>query len=255
MAEPIIECTDAVIEQGGRALMGPLSLTIWRGDFLGIVGPNGAGKSTLLQMLSGIRKPTGGTISFHGTRPDRFGVLFQHHQYSPDLPFTVEDVVYFGRLPHQRPGRRYQQVDHDTVDTILHEFDLADRRNQLFRELSGGEMRKVHLARIMVQSAEVVLLDEPTAGLDMDWKERLTGLTEKLYHVQHVPIVMVTHDIDRIPACCNVVLLLKDGREIAFGPPRDVLTPLTLSELYGCSLDIVHRDERYYAFHRGATPS
>ena len=86
MAETIIECTDAIINQGGRAVLGPLSLTIRRGDFLGIVGPNGAGKSTLLHMLSGIRKPTGGTISCHGTRPDRFGVLLQHHHYSPDLP-------------------------------------------------------------------------------------------------------------------------------------------------------------------------
>ena len=265
MAGTIADLHEIVIRHHGRTILGPISFTVEHGDFLGIIGPNGAGKSTLLRTLTGQEPITGGQISLKGLIPTqesykkissqpflkRIGILLQHHDFFPDIPFTVEDVVLFGRLGFSRLGIPYRESDKKMLEYALSCMDMTEFRHRLYRELSGGEQRKVHLARLIAQEPELLLLDEPTAGLDIDWQERLTGLVEDIYRRLGKTIVMVTHDIERLPACCNKALLLKNGTTLAVGTSEEVFTKDILSQLYGCNIEVTVQKGRYHVFSLG----
>ncbi len=245
----LVALSDAVVGSGGARRLGPLSLSLERGTMLGVVGPNGAGKSTLLAALAAAAPLSAGTRS---AAAGSIGVLLQRDDFVPDLPFTVEDVVLFGRLRRRRPGRRPSPQDRAAADAAVAELGLESLRTRSYRSLSGGEQRKVHLARLLAQGADVLLLDEPTAALDPDWQERITALIGDL-HVRHRPgVVMVTHDIARLPRTCSRALLLQRGRVLADGAPAAVFTAANLGRLYGCTMEVERRGERWVAFPVGA---
>ncbi|MCE5250882.1 ABC transporter ATP-binding protein [bacterium] len=263
MAEAVIQYDDVVTGYRKRPVIGPISLHVHPGDFWGIIGPNGSGKSTLLRILAGLQPVMSGSIRVLGNPfipathreqiaiRKKIGVLLQYHEFFPDLPVTVEDVVLFGRLGLRGIGRVFTTADRLAVEDAVTTLGIGEFRARLYRELSGGEKRKVQLARILAQQPEIILLDEPTAGLDLDWQERLTQLTEDLYHSLGKTIIMVTHDVDRLPSCCNQVLLLKNGRELAAGPPDEVLREDILSRLYGCNIEVHKHRGRYHAHRLG----
>jgi len=257
---PIARLENALVQLGGKTVLGPLSLTVETGDFWGVVGPNGSGKTTLLRVLAGLQAAARGRVVFleraveNGANYTRallrrsIGFLFQHHEFLPDLPFTVEDVVYFGRAGVCGLGRRYGAADREAVREALESLGLEAFRKRLYRELSGGERQKTQLARLVAQGADLLLLDEPAAGLDLDWQERLTHLVEDLYLRRRKTLVVVTHDVDHLPASCNRVLLLKQGKPLAAGAPAEVFRPDILSELYGCPMEVAQRNGRFHAF-------
>jgi ABC-type cobalamin/Fe3+-siderophores transport system ATPase subunit len=261
VGEALVETSDALVRQRRRVLLGPVSLSLQPGEFVGVVGPNGAGKTTLLRILSGLLAPqagtvrafatTAGTADFRRVTRTRIGLLFQQHDFVPDLPFSVEDVVLFGRTGQAGFGRRFSDVDYHATAKALDALDLFDMRRRLYRELSGGERQKTHLARLLAQEADLLLLDEPAAGLDLAWQERLTALVQDIFLRTGRTLVMVTHEIDRLPSCCNRAVLIKDGRILRDGSPNDVFTPSQLQELYGCPMDVVKRDGRWHAFSTG----
>lgn len=250
---------NATVTHAGARLLGPLTLEIGPGEFWGIVGPNGAGKSTLLHVLAGLQTLAGGrAVYFDAARQSginvtksllmrRIGILFQHHDFLPEIPFTVGDVVGFGRVGWPHDGAHMAE-NRARIGAALAALGLTDMRRRLYRELSGGERRKTQLARLLAQGAELLLLDEPAAGLDLDWQARLTQLVEELYQRHGQTFVMVTHDVDLLPASCTRVLLLKDGQALAAGAPADVLRADLLSRLYGCPMEVAVRNGRWHAF-------
>jgi iron complex transport system ATP-binding protein len=243
----LVELHDLIVAKGGCRLLGPVSLTLNRGDFLGVVGPNGAGKSTLLRAICGLDKASEGQIRC-GLRPESVALLFQQHGFVPDLPFSVFEIVLFGRMALRRTGFPFTRTDREAVEKALSALGLHDVKQRLYRELSGGERQKVQLARLLAQDAELLLLDEPTAGLDLEWQERLTKLTADIHRDCGKTVVMVTHDLDRLPACTNRVLLLRQGQALAWGAPSVILKSDTLSQLYGCPVDVKSQQGRYYVF-------
>ncbi|MFC1607475.1 ABC transporter ATP-binding protein [Candidatus Latescibacterota bacterium] len=264
MAKTITELDGAVISCRGRNILGPLSLTIQENEFWGIIGPNGAGKSTLLKTLTGSQRLSQGRLSLFGQayraassrKPPssvfkKVGMLLQQHSTNHGIPFTVEDVVLFGRAGFPGTGRRYGKEDIAAVGQALTRLGMTRYRLRLYRELSGGEQRKVHLARLLAQKPDLLLLDEPTAGLDIDWQERLTGLVEELHRFLGKTIVMVTHDIDRLPSCCTNVLFLRKGLPAVMGKPEKVFTSSLLSELYCCPVEVTVRRGRYHVISLG----
>jgi ABC-type Mn2+/Zn2+ transport system ATPase subunit len=246
VGETVAELRDAVIRRGGRTLLGPLSLAIGRGDFWGVVGPNGAGKTTLLKTLAGLLTASGGRVS--GPPRKSIGFLLQHHAFLPDLPFTVKDVALFGRTGLSRPGRPFRPEDHEAARRALALLGLEGLSDRLYRELSGGEQKKAQLSRLLSQEADLLLLDEPGAGLDLPAREQLTSSIGALHRQTGRTFVMVTHEIDRLPAGCSRALLLKEGRALAEGPPEEVFRPETLSRLYGCPMEVVSRGGRFHVF-------
>lgn len=252
MASPLATLVGAAVRRGHRSVLGPLDLALASGEFVGIVGPNGAGKSTLLRVLAGIEPPLGNGSLFGEPLPlarrsalavrQRLAYLPQRHETTTELPFTVRDVIEFGRagLP----------ADEAALTEAIRVMELADFTDRLYHELSGGEQQKVQLARLWARRADLFLLDEPTAGLDPDRRERLIAAVQELAGGGRT-VVMVTHDIHDLPTCCSRVLLLRAGQLVADGPPDTVLTDATLSRLYGCRMHVDRYADRYAAFSVG----
>jgi len=263
MADAIVELENITVHYQNKKVLGPITLKINPGDFWGVVGPNGAGKSTLIKVIAGLQHVSDGNVMVfrnslnNGSARsvkllrNNIGILLQHHTYYPDLPFTVEDIVFFGRAGLPGFGRKYRSSDIETVNRVLSELHLEHLRKKLYRELSGGERQKVQFARLLAQESELLLLDEPTAGLDLDWQGRLTQFVEDLYKNYQKTIIMVTHHVDHLPRCCNRVILLRDGDVLAAGTPSEVFCSDMLSTIYNCSIEVTERNGRFYAYSLG----
>jgi ABC-type cobalamin/Fe3+-siderophores transport system ATPase subunit len=259
---PTLVLEEAVVRRRGKTILGPVSLSLEPGDFLGVVGPNGAGKSTLLRLLTGRETPSEGAIRVDGVDAramgrrsrrrwtERVGCLLQRHDYSGDVPVRAADVVGFGRVLRRPPGQPLAAEDRAAISGAIETMGMEALAERLYRDLSGGEQQKVQFARLLAQEADLLLLDEPTAGLDLDWQEQVTALAEAVFGGGRRTVVMVTHDIDRLPACCTAVAALREGAVLKRGAPAEIFTPGLLSELYGCPMEVVHRGGRHHAFRR-----
>ena len=226
------------------------------GEFLAVIGRNGAGKTTLLNLCCGLLAPTRGRVFINGHElrgmqmprlRQMIGYLPQAADYNADLPLTVEEVVRLGRAARRGLLRRFNTEDRAIAERWIEHLGLADFRRRTFRTLSGGEQQKVLLARAMAQEPALLLLDEPGAHLDIDWRRRLTDTIEGIYLETRVTVVMVSHDVALIPACCTRVALMDAGRLIASGPPDEALDPAALSALYRCPVDVWERHGVRYA--------
>ncbi len=253
------------VRRGRRDLLRIERLDVGAGDFLAIVGRNGAGKTTLLNLCCGLLAPTSGRVlvdgfELRGMRRTRLcqqiGYLPQATDYNADLPLTVGEVVRIGRAARRGLLRRFTPDDDAIADQWIKRLGLADLRRRTFRTLSGGEQQKVLLARAMVQEPNLLLLDEPGAHLDIDWRRRLTDTVEDIYRETQITVIMVSHDVALIPVRCTQVALMERGRLVAGGPPEAMLTPATLSEMYGCPVDVWERHGVRYAatYRRANTP-
>ena len=246
--------SDAVVAEGltvlrgGTRLLDRVSLRIATGEFLAVLGPNGAGKSTLLQTLPALIACTGG-LTVLGQRLDRLSALKRNalrrrigyvpqlqSRPSPVLPLCVREVVELGCL--DRPAR---------VALALEETGLAALAERPYHVLSGGEQRKVHLARALAGEPELLLLDEPAGHLDLRWQEWITQWLGRLWRRGGLTVIMVTHDLRHLPAGISRVALLQEGRLLREGPPATTLQPEVLSNLFGWPLRVIEADGRYHA--------
>jgi ABC-type Mn2+/Zn2+ transport system ATPase subunit len=216
-----------------KALDG-VTFTIEPGCLAGLVGPNGSGKSTLLKVILGLHKPWSGEVFIYGRkdRPQRgrVGYMPQSELVDWSFPVTVEDVVLMGRYGRlgllRRPGRR----DREVAMTALERVSMADRARRLIRELSGGEQRRVLIARALAQEADLLLLDEPVAGLDAAAQHDLLRLLEDL-RSEGKTLLVATHDLSCVAADFDHAVLL-NRRVVAFGRPEEVFTEEHLSEAF-----------------------
>lgn len=234
--EPILHATAVHVSRGSRPILRDISLGVARGEVVAIVGPNGAGKSSLLSVLSGELTPQSGMVTLDGQpiaryRPSalarRRSVLLQSNQVS--FPFTVEDIVAMGRSPWA--GTTQENRDEALIADSISQVGIHHLIGRRFTELSGGERARVSLARVLAQDTPVVLLDEPTAALDIHHQERVMGIVKGLARSGHA-VVVVIHDIALAAATADRVVLLVDGQVIADGPPREVVTAERLTDVY-----------------------
>ena len=224
-----------------------VSLAIAPGELVGILGPNGSGKTTLLKMLSGTLTPTAGDIQFD-RRPlsgwsrrelARRIALVPQETHAP-FDFTVLDIVLMGRFPHLGTFALEGPADLAIARQALASTGTSAFEARPFATLSGGEKQRVVIASALAQSPELLLLDEPTASLDLGHQLDVQLLLAALNRDRRVTMVLSTHDLNLAAALCRHLILLRDGRVIAQGPTEDVLTPETVRALYGVDAD-VHR--------------
>ena len=224
-----------------------VSLAIAPGDLVGILGPNGSGKTTLLKMLSGTLTPSAGDIQFE-RRPlgswsrrelARRIALVPQETHAP-FDFTVLDIVLMGRFPHLGTFALEGPADLAIARRALASTGTAAFEARPFATLSGGEKQRVVIASALAQSPELLLLDEPTASLDLGHQLDVQLLLAALNRDDRVTMVLSTHDLNLAAALCRHLILLRDGRVIAQGPTEEVLTPETVRALYGVDAD-VHR--------------
>lgn len=223
--------------------LGPVDLEIGCGEFWGIIGPNGAGKSTLLRLLAGLWKPAAGSVvldgrALHSVAPrDRAKrIAFLPQQTSSDIAATVREVVLMGRFPHRRFGLFETAEDHLIVDGALSAMQASAFADRAMVTLSGGEAQRVHIAAVIAQQPIVLLLDEPTASLDLYHQLSIFTLLKDLVERDRLAVVVVTHDINLAARFCTRVLLLHNGRPIAAGSPAEVIRPEVLAAAYGVEL-------------------
>jgi iron complex transport system ATP-binding protein len=230
----------------GRPVLEGVTLEVRAGEVLALVGPNGAGKSTLLAVLSGERTPDSGTAVLDGTPvasysplelARRRAVLTQENTLS--FPFLVRQVLEMGRSPWARTPRL--EDDDRALADAASRADIAHLLDRRFTELSGGERARVSLARVLAQDTAVVLLDEPTAALDLRHQEDVLGVARELAAAGRA-VVIVLHDLSLAGAVADRVALLADGRLAAVGTPREVLTAEAVSRVYGVDVEVIERD-------------
>lgn len=224
----------ALRHPGGPIVLEIDELTIRPGKVVALVGPNGSGKSTLISALAGLLAPARGTISINGVAPARQGcdiaVAFQATPATAGLPLTVRDVVSMGRFPHRGLIGALGADDHIAIEDALHRLSVDDLGDRQLEELSGGQRQRVLVARALAQRARVLLLDEPTTGLDLTSRDRILA-TISDERRRGTTVVMATHQLDDADGVADLVAVVA-GRLIAHGPPADVLRPEVLQRAY-----------------------
>jgi len=228
---------------GDLQVLEDVSFSVQQGDFFIIIGPNGSGKTTLLKCISGILKHPTGTLEVSGTRIQNYSrkslarSIAMVPQMAPaDFPFTVTELVLMGRSPHLGILGVEHEKDLNIADQAMDFTGVASLAHRKVDQLSGGERQRVMVARAICQEPEIILLDEPTASLDLAHQLRVMDLMERLREERKVTILMVSHDINLAALYGNRLMLLKEGHVVSIGSPAEVLTFQTLEEAYGCPL-------------------
>jgi iron complex transport system ATP-binding protein len=222
-----------------------VSMGVAPGDLVGILGPNGSGKTTLLKMLSGTLAPSAGTIAFdqrpltEWRRRDlaRRIALVPQETHAP-FDFTVLDIVLMGRFPHLGAFALEGPADLSIAQQALASTGTSAFEDRPFATLSGGEKQRVVIASALAQSPELLLLDEPTASLDLGHQLDVQLLLARLNRDRGVTMVLSTHDLNLAAGLCRDLILLRGGRVIAQGATEDVLTPESVRALYGVDADV-----------------
>lgn len=222
---------------GGKTLLNDVSFTARSGEVLGLIGPNGAGKSTLLSVLSGDREWDCGTVSVGGLDPSRTSasemarvraVMLQDVNVA--FSFLVWDVVEMGRRPWEKQSSPEQ--DRAIIEASLAATSVTHLAEREITTLSGGEKARVALSRVLAQQTPIVLLDEPTAAMDISHQEQTLGLARALA-ASGAAVIVVLHDLNAAAAYCDNIVCLSGGRVVAQGSVDEVYSSETLSKVYG----------------------
>ncbi len=225
----------------GRPVLNDVSLAIGAGDFFVIIGPNGSGKTTLMKLICGLLKTGPGRIRVFGKdiRGYSHRSLARRIAYVPQslevsFPFTVAEAVLLGRAPHQNVLGLPRAIDLTAAGQAMTTTAVEHLAARKLDQLSGGEQQRVSIARALCQEPEILLLDEPTASLDLSHQIRLMDLMERLKREKALTVVMVSHDVNLAAMYADRLLLLGNGRVARMGLPAEVLTPRDLEAAYGC---------------------
>lgn len=188
----------------GQSVLRDVNFTVYERDFVGVIGTNGAGKTTLLRLMVGLLKPTTGQIKLFGTPINRFkewdriGYVPQKNSFNPLFPATVMEVVQSGMYSRRRMFRRLKQEEINQYRDAMRVMRVEDLAHKRIGQLSGGQQQRVFLARAMVNKPELLILDEPTVGIDIETQKDFFNLLQHLHEHHHMTFVMVSHDIDLV---------------------------------------------------------
>ncbi len=243
MAAPVLEARGITASYGDRRVLTEVDLAVSAGEVVAIVGANGAGKSTLLRVLAGTLAPSQGEVKLEG-RPlsrtsrsavaKRLAVVPQETDVA--FGFSVRDVVMMGRAPHQRGLLLPSVEDRAAVDRAMEECDLVSLGQRRMAELSGGERRRVTIARALAQEPAVLLLDEPAAHLDLAHSISLFELVARQAKERKTACVAVIHDLVYVARFAHRAALLRDGKVHESGPVAQVLRPDALEAVLGAEV-------------------
>jgi iron complex transport system ATP-binding protein len=258
-SNPLVELRDVVVRIDGSTVLGPVSLSVLSGQRWVLLGPNGCGKTTLLTVVGARRQPSSGTARVLGLTLGRGDVRSLHpdightsHALSEMFPphLRVIDVVLTGKRAALSPWfQEYVDADLARADDRLDDVGCGRLRDRIFETCSQGERQRVLLARAMLSDPRLLVLDEPSAGLDLPAREALIEAVERsVARSGELSIVIATHHLEEIPPSTTHAALLRAGRTIAAGPIRDVLTAENLRRCFDLDVEVTHRAGRWQAF-------
>jgi ABC-type cobalamin/Fe3+-siderophores transport system ATPase subunit len=234
---------------GGPWVLTDVNFHVNQGEILGIVGPNGSGKTSLLKLLAKLLKPDKGAIALYGQSLDTSAqnevarqVAFVAQDNQPTFAFSVAETVLMGRFPHRRSLRWDYGFGWDSPEDCsvawqaMTTMDVAHLAGRSVMDLSGGERQRTVIARALAQTSRVLLLDEPTAFLDLQHQLEICSALRELKEDHGLTIVIVSHDLNLASQYCDRILMLKDGAVYAMGSPSEVLQSDVLQAVYGCKV-------------------
>ena len=233
-----LSCSNLSFGYHKKTVIDEVSLEFKSGEFVGLIGPNGAGKSTLLKLLLGLNKPDMGNISLGKNSLNALSrneiakrVSFVPQDHSIDYAFNVEEMVAMGRTPYLGNYQTESKQDLEIIETALRRTDLFELNDRPADQLSGGERQRVFIARALAQQTNTLLLDEPTASLDLCHQLELMDLLCGLTCEGHLAIAAI-HDLELASRYCSRLIMLSEGKVVADGLPNEVITPDNLRRYF-----------------------
>lgn len=246
--QPILDVKQLSVVIAGHPVLVNLTFHLHVGERVAVLGPNGAGKSTLFKTISGLLAPSSGQVNVYGTTSSRHNCIAyipQRTQVDWHFPVSVYDVVMMGRTarlkPLVTPGKEHKIAVMKALETV----EMADLASRQISQLSGGQQQRMFIARALAQQAELMLMDEPLAGLDDPAQEGLLLLLEKL-EKEKVTIMTATHDLDQAARHFNRIMLI-NRHLVSFGPSKQVLTAENLKIAYGGRLSMIEQGTSFVA--------
>ncbi|HBB9121944.1 ABC transporter ATP-binding protein [Serratia marcescens] len=220
---------------GKKVIVNSVSLSVSRGETVGLLGPNGCGKSSLLRILAGLRRPDAGRVTLDGQDIARIAkkrlarrVAFVEQHGMTEANMRVRDVVKLGRIPHHSAFSNWSTHDDETVTAALQRVDMLEKSAQGWLSLSGGERQRVHIARALAQTPSEILLDEPTNHLDIHHQMQLMQLISEL----PVTSIVAIHDLNHAAMFCDSLIVMQGGQIIATGTPEAILSETLLWDVF-----------------------
>jgi iron complex transport system ATP-binding protein len=238
--QPLLQAQGVSFSRDGRAILREVAFSLTPGELVGVIGPNGAGKSTLLKVISGVWPGAQGQIHLSGRLLGRYSarevarIIAQVPQITAlEFPFTVRQIVMMGRNPHLSRFQLETERDRRLVADAMRRTQTLDLADRLIGTLSGGERQRVLIARALTQEPQLLLLDEPTANLDIQHQIGILELLRDLIHEDGLGAVAAVHDLELAARFCDRLVLLHGGAVLAEGSAQDVLAPDLLRVAYG----------------------
>ncbi len=244
MSNSVIKIDRVSLAYSTSNVVDDVSLTVKAGEFIGLIGPNAGGKTTLVKLMLGLINPSQGEIRILGTTPEkartRIGYVQQRPVFNRNFPITVSDTVLMGTIGSHDFFGGYSCQQRQQGEKVLQLLDLVPIANQSLTSLSGGQLQRVWIARALVSEPEILILDEPTANIDVQAEENIFRLLKQ--HHSHITTILVSHDIafissyvDRV-ACMNQKLICHDVESI---------DGKTVEELYGSHVSMIHHEHAH----------
>ena len=241
--EPVIQIKDLWFSWDGNPVLENVDVTLGEGDFASVVGPNGGGKTTLLKLMLGLLRPDRGTVRLFGTTPRRarplVGYVPQSYFYDTAFPVRVIDVVLMGRLDKTPRLGPYRRADRRSACEALEQVELYDLRHRQLSQLSGGQRQRVLIARALACEPRMLLMDEPTANLDVSSEVELYRMLRVLN--QRMTILVVSHDIGFVSSFVQKVICV--NRRVVVHPTSDLSGDI-IQEIYGSDVCMIRHDHR-----------
>jgi iron complex transport system ATP-binding protein len=229
-----------------EAAVNELSCLLLSGRVVGILGPNGSGKSTLLKLLARVFQPQEGKIELLGDSLSGLSqldvakrVALVPQETLQVFPFTIAEMVMMGRSPHHQGWGGWHWEDAEdwrVAQAAMEDLNVSHLGNRLVTEVSGGERQRAVIARALVQEPQILLLDEPTAFLDLHHQLDIARIIKRLNRDRGLTVVLVSHDLNLVSQYCDQILLLNHGRLAAMGSPQMVIKSSVIEAVYGCSV-------------------
>ncbi|GAB2991787.1 ABC transporter ATP-binding protein [Saccharothrix stipae] len=249
MTAPVVDARGLRVELGGNAVLHGVDLTVGAGEWVAVIGPNGAGKSTLLNAVTGLVPATGSAALFgrdvrrmrHRERARVVALVVQSPVVPPGV--TVLDYVLLGRTPYIPRFGRESAADLDVVRDVLVRLELLDFADRALPTLSGGELQRVFLARALAQEARLLLLDEPTSALDIGHQQEVLDLVDTLRRDHELTVLTTMHDLSIAGVYADRVVLLVNGRVVAAGTPREVITESMIATHYQARVRVIDAED------------
>jgi ABC-type Mn2+/Zn2+ transport system ATPase subunit len=231
----LVTFDNATLGYGRRVILSGLTFAVPEGDFLGIVGPNGAGKTTILRAILKTLRPIGGTVRH--AENIRYGYVPQRDQVDYNFPLKVVDVVMMGRYDRIGLGRRPTKSDRDMACRALEHVGILELADRQLNSLSGGQKQRTLLARALVGQPNLLILDEPTNGMDLVSTTQILGLVRQLHERDKLTVLMVSHALNEVANYVERIALVLNGG-FRIGTVGEIMSSAVLSDVYGIPVDV-----------------